>query len=203
MKSIEATLKLVGDIVKDLRKSCAVDIALAGGYAVISHGVGRTTTDADFFLYSDIIQEDPDAFFELLKKTIPANFEVEVVKGSRILDDPFPYDIAFLIDRVGEYPRIDFIIARYKWELEGIRRSKPLEDITFPVLPRPYLIATKLKAGGPKDNYDILELYGLLSEEEKRETAELASLIKRDKKLKALLQPQKNDTEREGKDQLI
>jgi len=203
MKSIEATLKLVGDIVKELRKSCTVDIALGGGYAVISHGVGRTTTDADFFLYSDIIKEDSNAFFELLKETIPANFEIKIIKGSRMLDDPFPYDIAFLIDRAGEYPQIDFIIARYKWELEGIKRSKPLEDIAFPVLPRPYLIATKLKAGGQKDNYDILELYALLSEEEKRETAELASLIKRDKKLKALLEPQKDDAGREGKDQLI
>jgi len=165
--------------------------------------VGRTTTDADFFLYSDIIKEDSNAFFELLKETIPANFEIKIIKGSRMLDDPFPYDIAFLIDRAGEYPQIDFIIARYKWELEGIKRSKPLEDIAFPVLPRPYLIATKLKAGGQKDNYDILELYALLSEEEKRETAELASLIKRDKKLKALLEPQKDDTGREGKDQLI
>jgi len=31
MKSIEVTLKLVGDNVKDLRKSCTVDIALTGG----------------------------------------------------------------------------------------------------------------------------------------------------------------------------
>jgi len=32
--------------------------------------------------------------------------------------------------------------------------SKPLEDIPFPVLPKPYLIAIKLKAGS-KDNLDI------------------------------------------------
>jgi hypothetical protein len=79
----------------------------------------------------------------------------------------------------------------------------PLEDIPFPVLPRPYLIATKLKAGGPKDNYDIIELYGLLSEDEKKETVELASLIRRDKKLKALLEPKKGDTETDDKNQLI
>lgn len=203
MKSIEAILNLVSEIVKELRKSCMVDIALGGGYAVISHGVGRTTADADFFLYSDIIQDNSKAFVERLKKAIPANFEVEVVEGSRMLDDPFPYDIIFLNDKAGEYPRIDFIIARYKWELEGIKRSKPLEDIPFPVLPRPYLIATKLKAGGPKDDYDIIELYGLLSEDEKKETVELASLIRRDKKLKALLEPQKGDTETDDKNQLI
>ncbi len=39
MKSIEAILNLVSEIVKELRKSCTVDIALGGGYAVISHNI--------------------------------------------------------------------------------------------------------------------------------------------------------------------
>lgn len=46
---------------------------------------------------------------------------------------------------------MDFIIARYKWELKGIKEARPLEDIPFPVIPKPYLIAMKLKAGGLKD----------------------------------------------------
>lgn len=65
--------------------------------------------------------------------------------------------------------------------------SKPCEDIPFLVLPKPYLIAMKLKAGGPKDNVDIIELLPLLSQEEKKKTEQLAVLIKRDKNLAALL----------------
>jgi hypothetical protein len=38
-----------------------------------------------------------------------------------------------------------------------------------------------------KDDYDIVELYQLLSEEERIKTHKLARLIKRDKKLKRLI----------------
>ena len=100
-----------------------------------------------------------------------------------MLDDPFKDDIIFIHDKSGEYPKIDLIIARYKWELEGIESAALLEDIPFPVLPKPYLIAMKLKAGSLKDDYDIVELYKLLTEEEKTKTHELANRIHRDKKL--------------------
>jgi hypothetical protein len=92
MKSIEDTLRLVNNIVEKLRKFCSVDIALAGGYAVISHGVGRTTADADFFLYSNIIKENSVKFFQFLKKATPANFKIKIIEGSTMHDDPFPYD---------------------------------------------------------------------------------------------------------------
>ncbi|NIM10599.1 MAG: hypothetical protein GTO45_01285 [Candidatus Aminicenantes bacterium] len=65
---------------------------------------------------------------------------------------------------------MDFIIPRYKWELEGLRRAKPLEDIPFPVLSVPYLIAMKLRAGSPGDHSDIIELWGILSAEDKERT---------------------------------
>jgi len=42
MKSIEDILNLIGSIVKSVDKEDRIRIALAGGYAVISHGVKRT-----------------------------------------------------------------------------------------------------------------------------------------------------------------
>jgi hypothetical protein len=86
---------------------------------------------------------------------------------------------------------MDFIISKYKWELEGLRNAKPLLDFPFPVLSIPYLIAMKLRAGGPKDYYDIVELYNFLTEEEKEKTIQLARLIKRDKNLSGLLETKK------------
>ncbi len=188
MKSIEDTLKLVNSIVIEAGKSVTVDIALVGGYAVIAHGVGRTTVDVDFLLYSEYIREESSPkFIELFKRSVPERFETRWVEGSKMFADPFPYDVLFLTDQLAEYPRMDFIIPRYKWELKGLRSAKPLEDIPFPVLSIPYLIAMKLRAGGSGDHSDIVELWGLLSAEDKEKTKQLAVLIKRDKNLSSLL----------------
>ena len=78
-----------------------------------------------------------------------------------------------------------------------------MEDIAFPVLPKPYLIAMKLRAGGPKDDYDVIELYELLTDEEKIKTNELARIVHKDKKLVRLIKPRKTKREKEDKDQLI
>jgi hypothetical protein len=119
-------------------------------------------------------------------------------------DDPFPYDIIFLTDRKKEYRPMDFIISRYKWELEGVQNAKPLPNFSFPVLSIPYLIAMKLRAGGPKDHSDVVELYNLLTEEEKEKTMQLAKLVKRDKNLSRLLEPKKTSQEEpDDKDLLI
>lgn len=190
MKSIENTLKFIDDVVKSISEHGEVNIALMGGYGVISHGIERTTADVDFYIYSDVIHKGKTStFVELLKKTIPENFKMELIEGSKNIDDPFKHDVIFINDKKGEYPRIDFIIPKYKWELEGIKEAEPLQDLPFPVLPKPYLIATKLKAGSLKDDYDITELYKLLTEEEKKKTLELAKTIKRDKKLDRLINP--------------
>jgi len=204
MKSIENTLKLVDSIVVSLSESDEVNIALVGGYGVIAHGVERTTVDVDFCIYTDTIHEkDTKVFTELLRNILPDNFEIKFIEGSKIMDDPFKHDVIFLHDKSGEYPRIDIIVAKYKWELEGIKSAKPLEDIPFPVLPKPYLIAMKLKAGGPKDDYDVIELYELLSKKEQEKTHELARLIHKEKKLAQLIKPRKAVREREDKGQLL
>lgn len=188
MKSIEDTLKLIDKLVHSFHKKDRLYIALAGGYAAIAHGVERTTADIDFCIYADFIQKgSSQELFLSLKEIIPERFETEFIEGTKFVDDPFQHDIIFLNDKLKEYPRIDFIIARYKWELEGLKEAGHLEDIPFPVLPKPYLIAMKLKAGSLKDDYDIVELYKLASEDEKRKTRELARLIKKEKKLLNLL----------------
>lgn len=203
MKSIEDTLTLVADITSDLRKTTDIDIALVGGYAVISHGVGRTTMDVDFLVYSGYIQESALKFVDLFNRSLPAGFELKWVEGSRMLGDPFPYDIMFLTHISGEYPKMDFIIPRYKWELEGLKKAKPLKGIPFPVLGLPYLIAMKLRAGGARDRADILDLFRLLNDREKEETQRLAVLIKRDKTLRKLLEPGKMDKDEPGDEGLL
>jgi len=203
MKSIEDTLKLVADIINILRKTSEVDIALAGGYAVISYGVGRTTMDVDFLIYSGDMQESTSKFVDLFQRTIPERFELKWVEGSRMMDDPFPYDIIFLTDTSGEYPQMDFIIPRYKWELEGLKKAKPLKGIHFPVLGLPYLIAMKLRAGGARDRADILDLFHLLNFQEKEATQKLAVLIKRDKMLRELQEIEKIDLDKDNDEGLL
>lgn len=204
MKSIEDTLRLIDSIVVSLSDSDEVNIALVGGYGAIAYGVERTTSDVDFYVYADIIHEkDTSVFTGLLRNALPDNFEIKFIEGSKIMDDPFKHDVIFLHDKSGEYPKIDFIVAKYKWELEGIKSAKPLEDIPFPVLPKPYLIAMKLKAGGPKDDYDVIELYELVTEKEKEKTIELAKLIHMDKKLTRLTKPKRAKRVKEDKEMLI
>ena len=204
MKSIEDTLSLIDKIVSSLAKNDTINIALAGGYAAIAHGVERTTADIDFWVYTKVIRENNiRVFLDLLKRSLPDNFRINYLEGSKIMDDPFKHDVIFIHDNFGEYPRIDFIIAKYKWELEGTKEAKPLADIPFPVLPKPYLIAMKLKAGSIKDDLDVTELYNLLTEEEKSKTLELSKLIHKDKKLARLIKPKKPFRDKEDKDQLL
>jgi hypothetical protein len=188
MKSIKDTFETIHGIINAL--PVKVDMAVVGGYAVILHGVERTTLDVDFCLYSDVIRTSgTDAFFVLLKQHLPERFRAEVVQGSKVPEDPFKRDVIFLEDRRGEYPRIDLLIARYKWELEAIKRAEHLPGVSIPVLTKPYLAAMKLQATGLKDADDAANLVRLMSEEEKAITFQLAERTGRDKKLARLLAP--------------
>ena len=188
MKSIEDTLKIIQDIIHSIPVN--VSIALVGGYAVILHGAERTTIDIDFCLYSDIIKTSRSkAFFDMLRKHLPDRFDIKLIEGSKIPDDPFKHDIIFIDDKEGEYVRIDFLIAKYKWELEAIERAEVFKDIPIPVITKPYLVAMKLMAGGYKDASDVINLINLMEDAEKEKTFELAKRIGRDKKLAKLLNP--------------
>ncbi|MDE2179380.1 MAG: hypothetical protein KGJ40_00820 [candidate division NC10 bacterium] len=188
MKSIKDTFETIRGIINAL--PVKVNIAVVGGYAVILHGVERTTLDVDFCLYSDLIRASgADAFFALLKRHLPERFRAELVQGSTTPEDSFKHDAIFLEDLSGEYPRMDLLIARYKWELEAIKRAEHLPGVSVPVLTKPYLAAMKLQATGLKDADDAANLIRLMTEEEKATTFQLAERTGRDRKLARLLAP--------------
>ncbi|HUU02257.1 MAG TPA: nucleotidyl transferase AbiEii/AbiGii toxin family protein [Myxococcota bacterium] len=203
MKSIEDTLETIRAIMSAVAGE--VEIALAGGMAVIIHGVERTTRDVDVCLYSKTIdQEGSSAFLSELRRVLPANFSATLATGGKFPDDPFKNDVIFIEDRQGEHLNIDLLVARYKWELEGIRRAETMLGIPVPVLPKPYLAAMKLRAAGYKDASDVVDLMRLMSEQEKTETTELARRVGREKKLARLLAgPEPDDEVHESPDEYI
>jgi hypothetical protein len=125
------------------------------------------------------------------------------MQGSKIPDDPLKHDIIVIDDNEGDYERIDLLIARYKWELEGIEQAVRLQDIPFPVLDKPHLVAMKLLATGYKDAHDVMTLMRLMTEEEKIKARELARRIGRDKKLERLLSPPPEEEVREMPEEYI
>jgi hypothetical protein len=198
MKSIDDTLKIILDITNAI--PVKADFVLVGGVAVILHGVERTTLDVDFCVYSGT---DSPAFFDLLVKHLPKRFIVRLIPGSEIPEDPLKHDIIIMDDTEGEYERIDLLMAQYKWEKEGMERAVHIEAVPFPVLGKPYLAAMKLFASGYKDAHDVVALFGLMSNEEKDKTRELAKRIGRDKKLERLLFPPPEEEVRENPEEYI
>ena len=90
-------------------------------------------------------------------------------------------------DTQGEFPRVDLILARYRWELEAIREAQTMTGIPLPVVSRPYLVAMKLRATELKDESDVVGLIGLMDDEEKVKACGLARRVGREKKLARLL----------------
>lgn len=202
MKSIRDTLKTILDITSAL--PVKIHLALIGGYAVILHGVERTTLDLDLCVYSDVIaSSDTAAFFDILKKNLPKRYEAQLRQGSKIPDDPFKHDLIRIIDTQKEILRIDFLIARYKWELEGLQQAELKEEVPLPVLSKPYLVAMKLQATGYKDAHDIISLMDLMTEDEKIKTFDLAKRTGRDRKLSRLLSPPLEDELRDMQEEYL
>ena len=202
MKSIEDTLKTIRDITNALPVN--VTIALTGGVAVVLHGVERTTIDVDFCIYSDSIFDTNTAkFFDLVNQSLPNRFTARLVQGSKFPDDPFKHDVIFIDDNEGEYERIDLLIAQYKWELEGIEQAVHFDDIPFPVLSKPYLVAMKLQATAYKDYQDVVSLMSIMTDEEKAKTYELAKRTGKDKKLARLLSPPPEEEARESPEEYL
>ncbi|MBM4135261.1 MAG: hypothetical protein FJ241_00315 [Nitrospira sp.] len=203
MRSIEDTLKIIQDIIK--RFPADLDIALIGGYAAVLYGVERTTLDIDFCVYSSDIHSSGDSanFYKLLSGCLPERFDARMIKGSSMQDDPFKYDVIFIDDKMGEFMRIDFLIARYKWELDAIRSAITIEGIPIRVITKPYLAALKLRSTGYKDAGDVVSLMNLMTEDEKAKTFELAKRIGRDKKLENLLSPLEEERHEDIREELL
>jgi hypothetical protein len=203
MRSIEDTLKIIQDIIK--RFPADLDIALIGGYAAVLYGVERTTLDIDFCVYSSDIHSSGDSadFYKLLSGCLPERFDARMIKGSSMQDDPFKHDVIFIEDKMGEFMGIDFLIARYKWELDAIRSAITVEGIPIRVITKPYLAALKLRSTWYKDAGDIVSLMNLMTEDEKAKTFELAKRIGRDKKLENLLSPPEEERHEDIREELL
>jgi hypothetical protein len=202
MKSIRDTLRIIFDLTSVL--PVKITIALVGGYAVILHGVERTTLDLDFCVYTDVIKISNTAgFFDVLRRNFPNRYVLELMAGSKIADDPFKHDLIRLTDTRKEILRVDFLIARYKWELEGLQQAEIIKDVPLPVLSKPYLVAMKLQAASYKDAHDIVGLMDLMTEEEKDRTLALAKRIGKDRKLTRLLSPPIEDEVRDIQEEYL
>ena len=188
MKSIIDTLNVIRSAAAEFEQETNKKalIALIGGYAVIFHGVERTTLDIDVCFYSE--EASPGAsFYSFLKKFLLPRFKLRFLEASKDPSDPLKHDLIIIDDVKKEYPRIDILLVRYKWELEGLRQAKFIDKLSFPIMPLPYLLTMKLKAGGRKDELDAIEIIKGISAREMKKAIELAKKAGRDKKLKALM----------------
>jgi predicted nucleotidyltransferase len=184
-KSIEEINSLLNRFSRE-RNYTDLVVAVIGGIAVIAHGVERTTSDIDLLIHaepSEGLIDDLARFF-----TEHGHRNIKVHKAAaRGSTDPLQHDIMLL----QEDRRIDFLVARYQWELEGLKEAaggKPVyQGTTVYLFPKPYLLAMKLKAGGPKDDADVFYLYPLLNNKERAKAEELTDIIRRKNRLKALL----------------
>lgn len=192
MKSIVDTLSVINGAVTRFKEktSQSAQIALIGGYAALYYGAERTTFDIDVFFFAQ--DKNPGrSFSSFLKKHLPPRFQLKFMEASKDRTDPFQHDLIILEDKDEEYPRIDILIVKYKWELEGLEQAKPSEKLAFPVMPAPHLVAMKLVAGGRKDELDIIDVLKGMNEEDLIKTKELAKKVHRDKNFAALFRESK------------
>jgi hypothetical protein len=191
MKSIKNTLGLLAKNISRFseKKRYNIRTSLIGGQAVISYGVPRVTFDIDIC----VVMTDAESNYvggkelaDFLQKELPY-FKVEFKKGADF-EDPLKHDLIRLQDPDGNYPLIDILFANYKWELEGLEKATKTKGIPMPIFPMPYLVMMKLKAGGLKDYSDIIDVFELMTEKDKKETFKLAHSLRLDKKLTAVLE---------------
>ena len=188
MKSIEDTLSVIKNAVTGFEEVTGVEvsIALIGGYAVIFYGIERTTLDIDVCFHAT--GETPGAAFHaFLQHNLPTRFKHRFIQASKDPSDPLRHDLIVIDDQKGEYPRIDILVARYQWELEGMKQAGLIGRLDFPIMPIPQLIVMKLLADGRKDELDVLELLRGASSEDKETAGSLAKKIGRGRKFQKLL----------------
>lgn len=124
--------------------------ALIGGLAVSVWSTPRATEDIDILV---LVAHDKglESFTEALRTK---GIEFQLHRGS--VDDPVPLLVTAEIAGIP----LDCIIATKKWEAEAVQRAVGIEFMgkTVRVLAPEYLIAMKLKAGGPQDLLDAARI---------------------------------------------
>jgi len=186
--SITDTLNVIKNAVTAYEKQTKnkASLALIGGYAAIFFGAERTTLDVDLFFHSTA-EYPGSSFFNFLKEYLPDRFKLRFIEATKDPTDPLKHDLVVIDDSKGDYPRIDILLLRYKWELEGINEVKPIDKLPVPLFPLPYLVAMKLLAGGRKDELDILDLLQAATKSEIDKIKKLAKKVRKDKNLQKLL----------------
>ncbi len=144
-----ATWEDVIDVVKLLQKY-DVQFVLVGGYALLSHGYSRTTTDID-------ISVDPDV--KNSKKWILALSELPdgVTKELIGEEDPFNGDHKHAI-RINDEFTIDIMpsVSGLKFkELKNYITIKTINNVEIPVLSLEGLLKVKSNSMRPKDRADF------------------------------------------------
>lgn len=194
MKSIEDTLGVIRNAVEEFKEASGTDtyLALIGGYSIIFYGIERTTLDVDVCFHADG-NKPGEALHNFLQNHLPDRFRLRFLQASKDPSDSLKHDIIIIDDSEGEYPRIDILIARYKWELEGLKQAGIIEKLSFPIMPLPHLTAMKLLAAGRKDELDVLEILKDMSAEDKETAGRLAKQIGRERKFLQLLKEAETD----------
>lgn len=149
--SLERSLKGIAKKLNKLKMDGAITgYALIGGLSVATWGFPRGTKDIDVLVSLVSIQN-----LELFSKALEAEgLKPEIFRGGQI--DPVPY----IIRLVHEDVPVDMLIVTKKWEDEAVTNAVYVDfhGVEMPVIPLEYLIAMKLKAGGPRDLLDAEEL---------------------------------------------
>lgn len=189
MKHIKRSVEEIDSLLRRFpqeRKYSDLKVALIGGIAAIAHGVERTTSDIDFLIHAEPSENLLEDLAGFLREN--GHHKMRTYKAGLDSTDPLRHDLILL----EEDRRMDFLIARYQWELEGLQgaeRGRPIyRGTAIYLFPKPHLLAMKLKAGGPKDDADVFYLYQLLNEDERIKAEELAETVRRKKRFKSILQ---------------
>jgi len=126
--------------------------ALVGGLAVSVWATPRATEDIDI-----LVLVAPDGGLESFTAALQkVGIECQVHRGGA--EDPIPLLVTAAIAGIP----LDCIIAARKWEAEAVQRAVMIEFMgkTVRVLAPEFLIAMKLKAGGPQDLIDAARVLG-------------------------------------------
>ncbi len=176
--SLAKSLKGVAKVLAKLKKQRIITgYALVGGLSVSTWGLPRATKDIDLLVSLPSVH-DLNAFADALKEL---GLSPEIFRGGQL--DPVPCLIKIIHNDVP----VDLLITTRKWEDEAITDAVEIDyhGTKVPVIRIEYLIAMKLKAGGPRDILDAKELleigradFTLLSE--------LAKRLRVDKKLEKM-----------------
>ena len=166
--------KLLIDIIFELQK-CGIDFLIAGGVAVVLHGVERLTMDLD--LAVSLEKENVLKFIGVMEKLnliprlpVPATFLLDSDKIKMVVEQKNALVFTF-IDPDVPLRQVDFFIApglSYA-ELVGDTVSFDLDGRKINVLSKQKIVELKLNISPmrDKDMFDIKELQRLINNEKK------------------------------------